>query len=258
MAALTPAPDGNWPSFRGHRATGVADGQELPTTWDGPQGINIRWKREIPGLGHSSPIIWGNTVFITSAISGDTGATFRPGLYGDPTGSTDRTPHRWMLYAFDKNTGTTRWEVTAVQGIPIDTRHIKNTHASATPATDGRYVVAIFGSQGLYAFKMDGTPAWSKNLGRLNAGAYSWLGDEWGTASSPIIFEDLVIVQCDTQGESFILAADIHTGETVWRTSRDELPSWATPSIHESVKGGAKLDHDGGGKLDHLAAGRSV
>ena len=139
-----------------------------------------------------------------------------------------------MLYAIDKNTGTTRWEVTAAQGVPIDTRNIKNTHASATPATDGRYVVAIFGSQGLYAFTMDGTPAWSKDLGRLNAGAYSWLGDEWGTASSPIIYEDLVIVQCDTQGESFVLAADIHTGETVWRTSRDELPSWATPSIHES------------------------
>ena len=220
-----------WTNHWGQVTSGVADGQHLPDTWDGERGINIQWKTEIPGLGHSSPIVWEDTVFVTSAISSDPSASFRPGLYGDRPGSDDRTVHRWMVYALHKTTGVIRWEATVADGVPTDTRHIKNTHASATPTTDGRYVIASFGSEGLYAFQMDGTLAWRKDLGRLDTGAYDLPEYEWGTASSPIIFEDLVIVQCDTQEESFVLAADIHTGDTIWRTQRDELPSWGTPSI---------------------------
>ncbi len=119
----------------------------------------------------------------------------------------------------------------AYEGVPKEKRHIKATYANATPVTDGRYVVAFFGSQGLYAFDMNGKQVWKKDLGVLNAGAYDLPEYEWGTASSPIIYKDLVIVQCDTQNESFVMAADIKTGKTVWKTTRQELPSWGTPTV---------------------------
>ena len=234
-----PAGDDPWPSFRGPRASGVADGQALPERWSGVDGTNIRWRTAIPGLAHSSPIVWGGRVFVTSAISADRDATFRPGLYGAGTASADRSAQRWMVYALDSRTGAILWEAVAAQGRPRDARHIKNTYASATPATDGRYVVALFGSHGLHAFDMDGRRIWTKDLGRLDAGAYDVPQLEWGPASSPIIAGDLVIVQCDTQGESFLLAVDVRTGDTVWRTPRDELPSWGTPTVYDSPSGAA-------------------
>ena len=231
--------DAAWPSFRGPRAGGVADGQSLPERWSGVDGTNIRWRTLIPGLAHSSPIVGGGRVFVTSAVSSDAGATFRPGLYGAGTASTDRSVQRWSIYALDARTGRILWEAVAAEGTPRDARHIKNTYASATPATDGRYVVALFGSEGLHAFDTEGRRVWSKDLGRLDAGAYDVPELEWGPASSPIIVDDLVIVQCDTQGRSFLLAVDVHTGDTVWRTSRDELPSWGTPSVYDSPDGAA-------------------
>ena len=233
------AESGAWPSFRGPRASGVADGQALPERWNGVDGANVRWRTAIPGLGHSSPVVWGGRVFVTSAVSTDPRATFRPGLYGAGTASSDRSPQRWMVYALDAGTGDLLWEAVAAEGRPRDARHVKNTYASATPATDGRYVVALFGSQGLHAFDVEGRRVWAKDLGRLDAGAYDAPGLEWGPASSPIIVGDLVVVQCDTQGESFLLAADVHTGETVWRTPRDELPSWGTPTAYDSPTGTA-------------------
>ena len=240
-SSLAEAAEGDdaWPSFRGPRASGVADGQSLPDRWSGVDGTNIRWRAAIPGLAHSSPIVRDGRVFVTSAISADPEATFRPGLYGAGTASPDRSPQRWMVYALDAETGAVLWEAAAAEGRPRDARHIKNTYASATPATDGRYVVALFGSQGLHAFDMDGRRVWTKDLGRLDAGAYDVPQLEWGPASSPIIVGDLVVVQCDTQGESFLLAADVRTGETVWRTPRDELPSWGTPSVYDSPAGTA-------------------
>ena len=140
--------------------------------------------------------------------------------------------------ALDRRTGRTVWQRTAYEGVPREKRHIKATYANATPVTDGRYVVAFFGSQGLFAFDMDGTPAWQKDLGVLNTGAYDLPEYEWGTASSPIIYGDRVIVQCDTQNESFVMALDIHTGRTVWKTVRNELPSWGTPTVYRSTPGG--------------------
>ena len=238
-AARSAATEAAWPSFRGPRASGVADGQSLPDRWDGVDGTNIRWRTAIPGLAHSSPIVWGGRVFVTSAISRDPRATFRPGLYGAGTASADRSVQRWTVYALDAGTGRIRWEAVAAEGRPRDARHIKNSYASATPATDGRYVVALFGSHGLHAFDMEGRRVWSKDLGRLDAGAYDVPQLEWGPASSPIIVGDLVIVQCDTQGRSFLLAVDIHTGDTVWRTPRDELPSWGTPTAYDSPTGTA-------------------
>ena len=222
---------GDWPSFRGREASGVSDKQNLPDTWNPATGENVLWKTPIPGLAHSSPIVWGDTIFVTSAISSRGSATFKPGLYGDGDASDDRSSQRWMLYAIDKRTGKIRWERIASQGEPRNKRHIKSTYASASPATDGRIVVAWFGSQGIHAYDFDGGLRWSVDLGRVDMGAYDIPAYEWGPASSPIVWNGLVIVQCDTQADSFLLALNADTGETMWKTDRNELPSWGTPTI---------------------------
>ena len=189
------------------------------------------WRTPIPGLAHSSPIVWGDTIFVTSAISSLKGATFKPGLYGDGDASDDRSVHKWMVYAIDTRSGRIRWQRVAHEGRPRNKRHIKSTYASATPATDGRIVVAWFGSEGVHAFDMNGAPLWTVDLGRVDMGAYDIPTYEWGPASSPIIWDGLVILQCDTQADSFLLALNAETGETVWKVSRDELPSWGSPTV---------------------------
>jgi outer membrane protein assembly factor BamB/protein tyrosine phosphatase (PTP) superfamily phosphohydrolase (DUF442 family) len=232
------APDkGSWPSFRGPRASGIADGQNLPDKWNGKTGENILWRTPIPGLAHSSPVVWGNRIFVTTAVSTDPKATFRPGLYGDGDASKDRSVHRWIIYALDKQSGKILWEKVAYEGAPIEKRHIKSTYANSTPVTDGRIVVAWFGSQGVYAYDVNGKLLWKVNLGRVDMGAYDIPTYEWGPASSPIIWKDLVILQCDTQTDSFIIAFNADTGKAVWKTKRDEIPSWGTPTVATTSKG---------------------
>jgi len=232
LAGQKKAGKDGWPSFRGEYAAGVADGQNLPAQWDGEKGTAIKWKTRIPGLAHSSPVVWDDRVFVTTAISSRASATFKPGLYGEGDASDDRSAHQWKVYSLDKRTGKIVWEQTAYEGVPLDKRHVKSTYANSTPATDGRYVVAFFGSQGLYAYDLKGRLVWKKDLGRLNMGAYDLPDYEWGPASSPVIYKDLVIVQCDQQQDSFLTAVDIKTGQTVWKTKREELPSWGTPTIY--------------------------
>ena len=231
------APSGVWPSFRGRQASGVADGQNLPDKWDGAKGENILWRAPIPGLAHSSPVVWGDKIFVTTSVSSDPDASFRPGLYGDGDASKDVSEHRWVLYALDKRTGKVIWERTAHRGAPAEKRHIKSTYANSTPATDGRVVVAWFGSQGVYAYDVKGRLLWKVDLGRLDLGAYDIPTYEWGPASSPVIWDGLVILQCDTQDDSFLLALDAATGKTVWKTERDEIPSWGTPTVAVTSKG---------------------
>jgi outer membrane protein assembly factor BamB len=238
MAAARPKPlpapvgvAGSWPSFRGPEATGTNGAHHLPDRWNGTRGDNILWRTTVPGLGHSSPVVWGQRVFVTSAVSSRGKATFKPGLYGDGDASDDRSPQRWTLYAVDKKSGKILWERVAHEGPPVDTRHMKSTYASATPATDGRLVIAWFGSQGVYAYDVDGNFRWKVDLGRVNLGAYDIPTLEWGPASSPILWNGLVILQVDTQADSFVIALNADTGETVWKTDRDELPSWATPTV---------------------------
>lgn len=228
---------GSWPSFRGPNASGIADGQNLPDEWNTKTGQNILWHTPIPGLAHSSPIVWGNRIYVTTAVSSDPKATFKPGLYGDGDASTDRSTHKWIIYALDKRTGKVLWERVAFQGEPREKRHIKATYANSTPATDGRIVVAWFGSQGVHAYDVNGNALWKVDLGRIDVGAYDIPTVEWGSASSPIIWKDLVILQCDTQTDSFIVALNANTGETVWKTDRDELPSWGTPTVATTSKG---------------------
>ena len=222
----------NWPSFRGPGASGVADRQNLPVNWDVRRGVHILWKTSIPGLAHSSPIVWGDRIFVTTAVSSRPGATFKRGLYGEGDASDDTSSQQWKVLCLDRRSGKLIWERTAYEGRPNEKRHMKSTYASSTPATDGRVVVAFFGSQGLYAYDLEGKPLWKCDLGRLNVGAYDAPDYEWGTASSPIFYRDLVILQCDQQKGSFLTALDRASGETVWRTQRDELPSWGTPTVH--------------------------
>src|SRR6185503_732166 len=151
-------------------ASGIAEKQGLPDTWNVTTGEHVLWRTPIPGLAHSSPIVWGDRIFVSSAISSRANATFRPGLYGDGDASDDRSRQRWVMYAIDKRTGKILWERVAHEGEPLNKRHIKSTYASATPATDGRVVVAWFGSQGVYAYDLDGTLRWTVDLGRVDMG----------------------------------------------------------------------------------------
>jgi formylglycine-generating enzyme required for sulfatase activity len=229
----------HWPSFRGRHASGIADGQHPPLSWDALASRNVVWKVPVPGLGHSSPVVWGDRVFVTSAVSSRPQSVFRRDVTsreGDLINidsSGDRTRHVWRVYCLDKRTGKMLWEATAHDGVPVVDRHIRNSHATATPATNGEYVVVFFGSEGLYAFRMDGTLAWKRDLGVLDAGSIDDPDFQWGLASSPVLFRNLVIVQCDVQDGSFLAAFDLVTGREVWRTQRDEFSSWSTPTIYE-------------------------
>lgn len=223
---------GNWPQFRGAYASGVADGQHLPDEWDAKSGKNIRWKVKVPGLAHASPIVWGDKLFVTSAISSLADAKIKPGLYGDGDASEDHTDHKFMVYCIDKKTGKTIWERLAYEGVPRSKRHIKATYNNCSPVTDGKHVIAHFGAEGMYAYDMDGKLLWKKDLGDLNVGAYDLPEYEWGPASSPIIYDGLVIVQCDTSEADFVLACDVDTGKTIWKTERNEFPSWGTPTVY--------------------------
>ena len=222
---------GDWPQFRGPGGSGLGDGAKPPVHWDATKGTNIVWTAEIPGLANSSPIVWGDRVYVTTAISGDPKQTFRTGLYGDTDSVNDSSPHKWKVLALDKKTGKILWEQTAHEGVPKTKRHPKSSQASPSPATDGKVVLAYFGSEGLYAYSTDGKLLWAKDLGVQNAGWFFDPDSEWGAASSPVIHEHMVIVQCDRQKDSFIAAYDLKDGKELWRTTRAEIPSWGTPTI---------------------------
>lgn len=224
----------NWPQFRGPDAMGIQSNQDLPLTWDVKTGTNIRWKTPIPGLGHSSPVVWENRVFVTTAEAEGKEAYLKVGRYGSSPDNPEDYTHHYRLYCLDKKTGEIIWEKTAYSGKPKVARHIKSSHANCTPATDGQHVLAFFGSQGLYCYDMDGELLWTKDLGYLDAGAFDRPEIQWGFASSPIIYEDKAVVLCDVNNQSFLVVLDMATGEDVWRTLRDENPTWGTPTIHVS------------------------
>lgn len=234
MAAKAPKAPA-WPSFRGTQASGVGEGP-APTAWNAETGTKVLWKTPVPGLAHSSPVVWGDRVYVTTAVSTEANPTFRHGLYGDVDSVETKAEHSWRVLALDRKTGKVLWEKVAHTGMPQVKRHIKATHANSTPATDGEHVVALFGSAGLYCYKADGTLKWKKDLGVLDAGWFYDPSYQWEYGASPIIYKNLVIVQADLQKGSFIAAYDLADGRQVWRTDRDEIPSWATPTVFESEK----------------------
>ena len=225
------AADGNWPQFRGPSGSGLGDGANPPVQWDVEKKTNITWTAEIPGLSVSSPVVWGDRIFVTTAISSDPNQKWRTGLYGDTDSAPDRSSHQWKVLALDKKTGKVLWEQQAYQGIPKTKRHPKSSQASPSPATDGKVVVAYFGSEGLFAYSVEGKLLWKKDLGLQNAGWFFDPDSEWGAASSPVIYKNSVIVQCDRQKDSFIAAFDLKDGKELWRTARAEIPAWGTPTI---------------------------
>ncbi|MEW6745067.1 MAG: PQQ-binding-like beta-propeller repeat protein [Planctomycetota bacterium] len=221
----------HWPSFRGPRASGVADGFPTPANWDLTARKNVRWTTPIDGLGHSSPAIWGDRVFVTTAVSGEKDPELKVGLYGNIDPVEDSSVHTWKLYAIDKRSGEILWERTVCRGVPKIKRHPKSTHANSTPATDGRHVVAFFGSEGLYCYDIEGELLWKRDLGVLDSAYFLVPKAQWGFGSSPVIHEGAVIVQCDVLKDSFLAAYDLENGEEIWRTPRSDVPTWGTPTI---------------------------
>ena len=221
----------NWPSFRGPGASGVADTSPTPTEWNGETGKNILWKTPIPGFGHSSPVIWGNRIFVTTAVPQNDKAVFLArGTRGDAQPKNDTT-HDWRVYALDKNTGKVLWYRTARNGTPRSRRHGKSSQASPTPVTDGKVVIAYFGSEGLYAYDVEGKLLWKNDLGILDV---AWFFDPdfaYGVASSPTIYRDVVILQIDLLQKSFLVAFRLTDGEQVWRVERGAQPSWGSPIV---------------------------
>jgi len=223
----------NWPTFRGQNGTGVGDGNNLPTTWNAEKSTNILWKTPIPGLGHSSPIIWKDRIFVTTAISSAANSEFVHGLTDTGASANDNSKHSWRVYCLDKTTGRIIWEKSIYEGVPKVKRHVKASYANSTPATDGKHLVVSFGSEGLYCFDLDGKLLWKQDLGVLDGGWSSDAESHWGFGSSPIIYKNLAIVQCDTQNQSFIAAFNVADGKRVWQTPREEDSSWSTPAIYE-------------------------
>jgi len=229
----------NWPSFRGDGSAGNGDGQRAIGEWDAASGKNIKWKTPIPGVATSSPIVWGNRVFATTAVSSAGNNSFKTGLYGDVKPVDDLSPHEWKIYCLDKATGKILWEKAAVIGAPRTKRHTKSSQASSTPVTDGRRVVAVFGSAGvMIAWDYSGKELWRVNLGTLDSGWFFDPSFQWGHSSSPIIYRNSVILQADVQKGSFIAAWDLASGKALWRTERaDEISTWGTPTIARTPDG---------------------
>jgi outer membrane protein assembly factor BamB len=221
----------NWPQFRGPKASGVLDDKPLPTTWNIETKDNVRWQTPLPGLAHASPIIWKDRIYIATAVKPGAKPDLKVGLYGAGDSYTEKEPHQWRLLCLDKQSGKILWDNLAHEAVPRLERHTKATHCNSTPATDGQRIVAMFGSEGLFCFDMDGRSLWRKDLGQLHAGPYDVPRMQWGFASSPVLHEGKVIVQCDTLSEHFVALFDANDGRELWRATRDEVTAWSTPIV---------------------------
>lgn len=226
------APDRQWPSYRGYLASGVLDNANIPDSFDFTSGKNILWKTEIPGMGLSSPVVWGENLFITTAVSEADKSGLKAGIYGDVMPVADSSIHEWKVICLDKKSGKVLWSKTSFKGVPKIRRHPKSTHANTSVATDGKYVVAFFGSEGLYCYDMKGNLQWKKDLGVLKSVFFAMKNAEWEFASSPLIYDGKLIIQCDVLEDSFVAAYDVKTGKELWKTKRDEYPGWCTPNIY--------------------------
>lgn len=240
----------HWPQFRGPRANGVATDPRLPDRWSATE--NVTWKTDLPGRGWSSPIVWGNHVFLTTVINRGESEPPKKGLYfGGNRPAPPSSPHEWRVFCLDLLTGKVRWQREAHRGQPQTAIHLKNSFASETPVTDGERVYAYFGNIGLFCFDFNGNPVWSKPL-PPHATRFGW-----GTAASPVLHGDRLYLVNDNEEDSYLLALDKRTGKDLWRVARDEKSNWATPFIWENAMrteivtpgSGAVRSYDLDGKL---------
>jgi outer membrane protein assembly factor BamB len=217
-----------WPQFRGLNAAGVAEGfKDLPDHWSATE--NVAWKRDIRGRGWSSPIVWGNRVFLTTVVNTGESEEPKKGLYfGGERLKPPESLHQWKVFCLDVDSGDVRWERQVHEGNPQTSIHIKNSYASETPVTDGERVYCYFGNVGLFAFDFDGQELWKVDI------PPKAMRFGWGMASSPVLHGDRVYLLNDNEEDSYLLALDARTGNEVWRVPRDEKSNWATPFVWEN------------------------
>jgi outer membrane protein assembly factor BamB len=214
-----------WPRFRGNDAGVAADDPALPDTWS--QTENIVWTRTIPGIGWSSPVVWGDHVFVSTVVNTAQQEPPKPGFYlGDWPASP--APHRWMVYDIDFRTGAVRWEREVSSAPPGKAKHLKNSYASETAVTDGERVYFYFANAGLFAFDFAGKPVWSKPIGPFKT------RNNWGTAASPVLYRDRIYIVNDNDEQSFVAAYDKRTGAEIWKVDRKEGTNWSSPFVWEN------------------------
>ena len=222
----------NWPQWRGPHANGVAPYGNPPVEWS--ENKNVKWKIGLPGKGHATPIIWGDRVFVLTAIETDkqgeprqetqTQGGGRPGRRG-PRRVTTSNVYKFAIFAINRSDGKIQWQKTAREELPHEGTHATGSWASNSPVTDGENVYAYFGSRGLYCYDMQGNLKWEKDLGDMT------IMRGFGEGSSPVLHGDKIIVNWDHEGQSFIIALDKRSGKELWKVDRDEGTSWATPLV---------------------------
>lgn len=219
--------DDHWPQFRGPGASGVHAGDDFPDAWDSE--TNIAWQTDIPGRAWSSPVVWGDKVFVTSAIQ-ETGELepVKPGLYFGGNRKAPTESYRWVVYCLDLESGQVLWEQTVHRGVPQQGCHLKNSLASETQVVDAQRVYSYFGAVGLFCHDHQGKLLWSRSWGAF-ATRFGW-----GLAASPVLHKDRIYLVNDNEEASFLVALDAATGEEVWRVERDEKSNWATPFVWEN------------------------
>lgn len=227
--ALSAQTEECWPQFRGPEARGIANGPNLPDRWSTTE--NIAWKTEVPGRGWSSPIVWGNRVFLTTAVNRGELETPKKGLYfGGNRPDAPKVQQEYKVICLDLSSGKKLWEQSVHQGPPQGPIHIKNSFASETPVTDGERVYAYFGNLGLFCFDLEGRSVWSKRF------EPRVMRNGWGTAASPVLHGDHLYIVNDNDVESYLLCLDKRTGKEVWRVVRDEKSNWSTPFIWRNAQ----------------------
>ncbi|MPY90820.1 MAG: PQQ-binding-like beta-propeller repeat protein [Luteitalea sp.] len=223
LAAPDPAAERFWPQWRGPDATGTSKRADPPVEWS--ETKNIRWKVEIPGRGSATPVIWDDRLFVLTAVPNEVSGDRSHAPRG---GDEPRAVHRFTVLALDRSTGRVVWERVAKEEAPHEGAHQDHgTWASSSAVTDGERVFASFESRGLYAYDMEGTLLWQKDLGDKK------MRNQFGEGSTPALYDDRLVIVWDHQGDSFIVALDALTGKEIWRAARDEIDSWATPLIVE-------------------------
>lgn len=215
-----------WPQWRGPLSTGVAPYADPPVEWS--ESKNIRWKISMPGNGHSTPIVWGDRVFITTAVP--YGDVLEP-RYSDALGSHDNLlvthHHKFVVLALSRHNGKILWQRVVHKELPREGGHYTASFASNSPVTDGEHLFVFFGSHGLYCLDLDGAVQWEKDLGQMQT------KHGHGEGSSPVLYDDTLIINWDHEGQSFVVAFDKNTGKQLWKVEREEVTSWATPIVGE-------------------------